>query len=171
MKHRKPEHKYTQTERKKIYSIKKIKLKKDNTSITKKKSKAAYNERLNAIGAEYAKYPKTVFCPAIQEYVAINRNSRRKTKNRAALDSKSTRLAFNIPQLIENAVLIYDNRRKNNTTGQKTFDSVFVLFCAVKNIGYAKITIGRYSPETTDTQAPFVQYCVSHISLHEIRNK
>lgn len=168
---KKTEHKYTQSERKKIYGLKKIKLKKDSLATPRSQNKSAYGVRKGQIISEYMEYPNIVFCPAIKANVAINRNSRRKTKSSAALDSKSTRLALNVPQLIENAVLIYDNRRKEGTSGQKTFDSVFVLFCAVKNIGYAKLTIGRYAPDTENTQAPFVQYCVSHISLHEIKNK
>lgn len=170
-KHKRHEHIYTQSERKKIYQIKKIKLGRDESVPSERHSKREYDERKKKIVEAYMEYPHIVYCPAIKANVAINRNSRRKTKSSAALNRKSTKLALNVPQLIENATLVYDNSKKQNTAGQKSFDNMFVLFCAVKGIGYAKLTIGRYSPDTTDTQAPYCQYCVSHISLHEIKNK
>jgi hypothetical protein len=164
-KNKKREHTYTQAERKKINKIKKVKLN-VKTDIPNAKT-----ERKRLIRDTYKTHPRIVFCPALNDNVAINKSvSSDKTRDAAADKKKSTQLALMAPELLKIATLVYDNTAKDNA-GQDTFDNMFILIAAVKGIGYAKITIGRYKPETQNTTAPYCQYCVSHISLHTLKNK
>lgn len=162
---KKPEHKYTQAERKKIYKIKKANIK------AKIDIPASKSDRKKLIRDTYKTHPRIVFCPALNGNVAINKSvSSDKTRDAAADKRKSTQLALMVPELLKTATLIYDNTAKRNA-GQASFDKMFILIAAVKGIGYAKITIGRYEHGTGSISAPFCQYCISHISLHTIKNK
>lgn len=75
-----------------------------------------------------------------------------------------------VKEIIANSELIYTDTPKTNK-GQKMFSEILALEVAICGIGWAKLTIGKYSDKATRTQAPYCQYCVKHLSVHELKNK
>ncbi|MBR6250096.1 MAG: hypothetical protein IKR17_02745 [Bacteroidales bacterium] len=75
-----------------------------------------------------------------------------------------------VKEIIANSQLIYTDKPKTNK-GQKMFSKILVLVAAVRGIGWAKLTIGKYNDKATMAQAPYCQYCIQHLSIHTLKNK
>lgn len=162
-------HKYTQAERKKVYKLKPVKVK-NTPEIPHKKTKAAARIRKNIISTHIQSIYGTVYCPELDADVAFNKTvSNVETRYRASGSRKSTLLAVNIEALIPHAVKLYEGPAKANGQ-QKEFCRMHVLIAAVRGVGYAKITIGEYA-DSSLSKAPYCHYCVTGISLRQLKNK
>ncbi len=75
-----------------------------------------------------------------------------------------------VKEIIANSELIYTDTPKTNK-GQKMFSKILVLVAAVRGIGWAKLTIGKYNDKAAMVQAPYCQYCIQHLSIHTLKNK
>ena len=163
MNRKKPEHKYTQSERKKIYRIKKVKMPVKSDVPHDRKT------RRNLIKTHYQENYGRYYCPALGGNVSINKDiSCNKTFYEAAVREKSTKLALIVEQIIPLAVKLYSSKAKANEM-QKGFSMVHVLVAGVRGVGYAKITVGEYADKTELNE--FCQYSVSHLSIVQLKNK
>lgn len=159
-------------QRSKFYKVKaKIKPLQHKTCISKDNTKDAKKERSKMIKEIYPDYYGAYFCPAIGANVAVNSNiSLKKAASASSESAKSTQIALMLKEVIAKAELIYKDKPKDNV-GQKSFSEIWVLAAIVKGVGYAKLTIGKYKADVKDSKAPFCQYCIKHISIHELKNK
>ena len=164
--------KYTNKQRSKIYKVKsKIKPTIATRSVPKGKSKTAKEERSRMLKKIIPDYYGKYYCPALKDNVVINSNiSLHKMLSASIIEQKSTIAALMLKELIKKAELIYKTKPKDNA-GQKSFSAIYVLVAAIRGIGWAKLTIGKYKEDARKSQAPYCQYCVKHLSIHELKNK
>ncbi len=154
---------YTNSDRHKIYSANKIKL--QNTPIIKTGA-SAIKERKNLIAKSMKYNKKPIFCKALNQDVFIQKKSIKETKEHASLCVKSTLYAINVADIIENA--IYIKSLVPNSRNQSSYKQMHLLICPIKTYGYAKLIIGELFNPYKDG-AKYIQYCVTHISLREIK--
>ncbi len=165
----KSKHKYTNTERSKVYQTKKIKnvnkktLPKAKTDTTRKERAVIVFKHFKAIKG------KTYYCPALKDYVSIGKKTYSEARIHTISRAKSTEAALNVENVIKNATLIYDAEPKK-TKSQSAFKRMYVLICPITGVGYAKLTIGRFY-EKKENEPDLQVYCITQISLYELKNK
>lgn len=106
------------------------------------------------------------YCNAIGDYVYFIKKSIKETMEHAAGDARSTLFAANLDSILEGAVKI--RNLIPNSKGQRAFSKIHLLICPIKRYGYAKVTIGELH-KPFKQGAKYVHYCVTAISLREIK--
>ena len=164
--------KYTNKQRSKIHKVKsKIKPTIATRSVPKGKSKTAKEERSRMLKEIIPDYYGIYYCPALKDNVVINSNiTLHKLLSASVKSRKSAIAALMLKELILKAELIYKSKPKSNG-GQKPFSEMYVLVAAIRGIGWAKLTIGKYKEDARKSQAPYCQYCVKYLSVHQLKNK
>ena len=167
---RKRSHKYTKTplnskDKRKIYDAAPIS---ESTKITVSKANrnnTAYREAL--IRSYLKKIDDLIDCPALGEKVIVMKKGKDETANKAKLSFKSTISVLNLKEALGNAVYIKPLPPKDNKN-QACFRKMHLLICPIKRVGYAKIIVGEFF-EVTKIPTKFAHYCITHISLKEIK--
>ncbi|MCR4800145.1 MAG: hypothetical protein K5860_06520 [Bacteroidales bacterium] len=102
-------------------------------------------ERRAYLNLHLKKHIKTsVFCPSLQAYVYISKDSIEETIYNAVLEKSSMIMALNIKSIIEFAE-IKDLDKEPESNKQKKdfkFSKVNILTTEVENVGVAKLVIG-----------------------------
>ena len=99
--------------------------------------------------------------------VIVMRKGRTETTKKAKQSFKSTVTVLNMKAALENSAYIKPLPTKNNKN-QACFKRMHLLMCPIKGVGYAKIIIGEFY-EVTKIPTKFAHYCITHISLKEIK--
>ena len=88
---------------------------------------------------------KKFYCPAIDKYVWVNDHSIKETANNAKFTKESTRIALQLPAVIENAQQLIDTAAPKSNTQKNTMhmNKMFILHSELPDLGIAKLIIGR----------------------------
>ncbi|MBR5029300.1 MAG: hypothetical protein IKX51_08775 [Bacteroidales bacterium] len=96
------------------------------------------------------------YCAAVGANVEILPKSIKETAQWAGKSRKSTIAALNLKSVIRHATFSNSDKPKSGTQTTKFhFKRTYILYTEIKNLGVAKLTIGK------DRNKVFVHYCVS----------
>ena len=120
-------------------------------------------ERKALLKKELQKYiDKSFFCPCLNAYVLVTKESIKETVYWASLEDESTKLALKLPEIIKNAVIYKSNLKPKpgKQTKKFYFSEIFILLSKI-SIGTAKLTIGYKK------SGKYIEYCITNFNKNK----